>query len=642
MDAPVKVQVRIKPSSKWNNLPPYSNDDLLNDEDSILVKLSSTKVEFNQEKEFHFDHVYDINCNQKEVFEKSTLPLLNQLIFGYNVTVMAYGPTGSGKSYTLGTANSNVELACSNHDDAGLLAQIVTWIFSKKTDSSEEQYQISKVQISFLEIYKEEIFDLLSPVVSKIEVKNDKVENVIMENITDVEVHNQEKALHLIRKANLRRQVKKTKSNDSSSRSHAIISLKLEIQRNGEIRHAVFKIVDLAGSEAVAKDGTTGEIKNEGIFINKGLLALGKVINALNSKNVSHIPHRESVLTRALKDSLSGNSLTVLICCVKADVQSIPTTSAALQFASKARAIKTKVQSSFKTPLKPALVQVQFKTPGKTHFKTPKCTPWRTPFATIERNRKVMTPGGSSFAVPEQLAMSEKCPNLDESVLVSGSFKRNLSKLSDSEDIENRIQKAVMERVDSFLEGFKDKLAHSLLVNCSQRLSCQSLLGENATSNSYQITSYGSEPDALNLTSVLTDSISQINDGRRRSTRLAEKRQTLFNVTTKENDSKLVVPTPRSSSTRKNVKRASTLSLPIPEGKSEQNIAKYKKDMLDYLNRASQSQMQKLPSIGPKAGHSIITYRNLNGSFNDLETLKLVPGLRKNFYENFLKVNFLD
>lgn len=84
--------------------------------------------------------------------------------------------------------------------------------------------------------------------------------------------------------------------------------------------------------------------------------------------------------------------------------------------------------------------------------------------------------------------MSEKCPNLDESVLVSGSFKRNLSKLSDSEDIENRIQKAVMERVDSFLEGFKDKLAHSLLVNCSQRLSCQSLLGENATSNSYQIT----------------------------------------------------------------------------------------------------------------------------------------------------------
>lgn len=116
----------------------------------------------------------------------------------------------------------------------------------------------------------------------------------------------------------------------------------------------------------------------------------------------------------------------------------------------------------------------------------------------------------------------------------------------------------------------------------------------------------------------------------------------MSNVITKENDSKLVVPTPRCSSTRKTVKRASTLSLPIPEGKSEQNIAKYKKDMLDYLNRASQSQMQKLPSIGPKAGHSIITYRNLNGSFNDLETLKLVPGLRKNFHENFLKVNFLD
>ncbi|XP_057370294.1 kinesin-like protein KIF27 [Daphnia carinata] len=642
MDAPVKVQVRIKPAStKWNNLPQCSNGDVLNDEDFILVKLSSTKVEFNKEKEFHFDHVYDINCSQKEVFEKSTLPLLKQLVLGFNVTVMAYGPTGAGKSYTLGTANFNAGDASFNHDEAGLLGQIISWIFSIKTDSTEEQYQISKVQISFLEIYKEEIFDLLSPVVSKIEIKNDKVENVIMENITDVEVHNQEKALHLIQKANLRRQVKKTKSNDSSSRSHAIISLKLEIQRNGENRHAVFKIVDLAGSEAVAKDGTTGETKNEGIFINKGLLALGKVINALNSKNVSHIPHRESALTRALKDSLSGNSLTVLICCVKADVQSITTTSAALQFAAKARAIKTKVQSSFKTPLKPALAQVQLKTPSRIRFKTPRSTPWRTPFAPIERNR-IVTPGGSSFAVPEQLAMSEKCSNLDESVFVSGSFKRSLSKLSDSEDIENRIQMAVMERVDTFLEGFKDKLAHSLLANCSQHLSFQSLLEENVRSTSYQITSSGTVPDALNLTSELTDSISQINDGRRRSTRLAEKRQTLSNVTMNANDSKLVVPTPRRSSTRKTVKRASVLPLPIPEGKSEQNIAKYKKDMLDYLNRASQSQMQKLPSIGPKAGHCIITYRNLNGLFNDLDTLKLVPGLRKNFHEKFLKVNFLD
>ncbi|XP_046634989.1 chromosome-associated kinesin KIF4-like [Daphnia pulicaria] len=638
MDVPVRVQVRIKPptNSKSENDEKY-------DKDSILVKLSSTKVRFNEEKEFQFDHVYETDCNQKEIFDNSAVPLLKQLVSGYNVTVMAYGPTGSGKSYTLGTCNTETPY---QHDEAGLLTQIISWIFSRKTASTEEDGQISKVQVSFLEIYKEEIFDLLSSVLKRIEIKNDKVENVVMENITEMEVHNQENTLDLIRTANLRRQVKKTKSNDSSSRSHAIISLKLEIHKNGESRFSTFKIVDLAGSEAVAKDGVMGEIKNEGIFINKGLLALGKVISALNSKNVSHIPHRESNLTRALKDSLSGNSLTVLICCVKADFQSITTTSAALQFASKARAIKTKVQPSvFKTPFKVPPVQSQFKTPGKTPFKTPGSLPYRTPLAPIQRN-KATSPMGASFAVPEKISMLEKYEDLDESVLLAGSFdRRNLPKLSETNDIENRIQKAVMERVDIFLEGFKDKLAQSLLANCSgAHLSCRSLLdGNSANSSSH---ARRSELDALNLTSALGENktlTSQSIGSRRRSVRLAEKRMTLLsNSNMDESDSRPTTATLRRSTATRVSKRSPALPLPIPEGKSPENINKYRKDLLHYLNYASQSQIQKLPSVGPKAGHSIITFRNLNGMLNDFETLKRVPGLRKNFHENFMKVNFLE
>jgi kinesin family protein 4/21/27 len=133
--------------------------------------LSSTKVRFNEEKEFQFDHVYETDCNQKEIFDNSAVPLLKQLVSGYNVTVMAYGPTGSGKSYTLGTCNTETPY---QHDEAGLLTQIISWIFSRKTASTEEDGQISKVQVSFLEIYKEEIFDLLSSVLKRIEIKNDK------------------------------------------------------------------------------------------------------------------------------------------------------------------------------------------------------------------------------------------------------------------------------------------------------------------------------------------------------------------------------------------------------------------------------------------------------------------------------------
>lgn len=224
------------------------------------------------------------------------------------------------------------------------------------------------------------------------------------------------------------------------------------------------------------------------------------MINALNSKNVSHIPHRESILTRALKgknshrksykktritkalifpstnpiDSLSGNSLTNLICCVKADVQSINTTSAALQFAAKARAVKTKVQlTPFKTPFKPSIAQVPLKTPVKPPFKIPANTPFRTPLVPIQRN-KVVTP---SLALPIQLStFDEPLDDLDESIFVSGSYGKIQPKVTDL-DIENRIQTAVMERVDMFLEGFRDKLAQSLLNNCSHHsTSCQSLL----------------------------------------------------------------------------------------------------------------------------------------------------------------------
>ena len=129
----------------------------------------------------------------------------------------------------------------------------------------------------------------------------------------------------------------------------------------------------------------------------------------------------------------------------------------------------------------------QLKTPGKTPFKTPGSTPFiiRTPLAQIQRS-KVVTPGGSSFAVPEKMAMLEKCVDLDESVLVSGSS--NLPKLSESDDIENRIYMAVMERVDTFLEGFKDKLAQSLLANCSgTHFSSQSLLDGNSADNSSHV-----------------------------------------------------------------------------------------------------------------------------------------------------------
>nr|CAH0104189.1 unnamed protein product [Daphnia galeata]CAH0109323.1 unnamed protein product [Daphnia galeata] len=181
---------------------------------------------------------------------------------------------------------------------------------------------------------------------------------------------------------------------------------------------------------------------------------------------------------------------------------------------------------------------------------------------------------------------------------------------------------AVMERVDTFLEGFKNKLAQSLLANCFGR----NFSNGNSAYNSSHVKACRSEFNGLNLTPALAgnNTLTSEIDSRRSSVRLAEKRMTLLDA----NDSRLTISTLRRSSTVKKVfKRAPALPLTTSEGNSKSkssNIA-YRKDLLYFLNHASQSQIQKLPSAGPKAGHNIITFRNLNGMLKDFETLKMVP-----------------
>nr|CAH0111790.1 unnamed protein product [Daphnia galeata] len=165
---------------------------------------------------------------------------------------------------------------------------------------------------------------------------------------------------------------------------------------------------------------------------------------------------------------------------------------------------------------------------------------------------------------------------------------------------------AVMERVDTFLEGFKNKLAQSLLANC---------FGRN-------FSTCRSEFNGLNLTPALAgnNTLTSEIDSRRSSVRLAEKRMTLLDA----NDSRLTISTLRRSSTVKKVfKRAPALPLTTSEGNSKSKSSNIEKTCY-FLNHASQSQIQKLPSAGPKAGHNIITFRNLNGMLKDFETLKMI------------------
>lgn len=227
-------------------------------------------------------------------------------------------------------------------------------------------------------------------------------------------------------------------------------------------------------------------------------------------------------------DSLSGNSLTVMICCIKSDFPSIAATSTALQFAANARALKTKVlPSTFKTPFKAPPTPFQS---GQSVFKTP----YRTPLIQVQQssNKKaVVTPGGSTFAFPSNkravLNMSKQFEDLDESVLVSSSYDvaqkaRTVShrQTETEQDIENRIQVAVMGRVDAFLEEFREKLNQTLLFSSNP----QSIL-ESTMEGIRKKTARAVDPAGVNETlslTMLADSSASV-DCRRRSVRLAEK-----------------------------------------------------------------------------------------------------------------------
>nr|GEV82335.1 kinesin-like protein KIN-4A [Tanacetum cinerariifolium] len=293
---------------------------------------------------FIFDHVYGAGGSPSDkMFEECAVPLLDALFQGYNGTVIAYGQTGSGKTYTMGTNPKE-----SSH--RGLIIQVMHTIF-KKIETLKDQSEF-QLHVSFIEILKEEVRDLLdSAVIERKETSDGNAEiagkNVLqirkasdgaisLSGSTEVSVSTQKEMTSCLEQGCLNRSVASTDMNNQSSRSHAIFTIILEQKDKNkaeantselmgeEFRCAKLHLVDLAGSERAKRAGSEGVRLKEGIQINKGLLALGNVISALGDekkrKEGNHIPYRDSKLTRLLQASLGGNCKTVMIASVQKEV----------------------------------------------------------------------------------------------------------------------------------------------------------------------------------------------------------------------------------------------------------------------------------------------------------------------------------
>ncbi|KAI1499669.1 P-loop containing nucleoside triphosphate hydrolase protein [Biscogniauxia marginata] len=287
---------------------------------------------------FTFDRVFGMDGKQHEIFDYSIRPTVDDILNGYNGTVFAYGQTGAGKSYTM--MGTSIE----DEEGKGITPRIIEQIFSSIMSSPATiEYT---VRVSYMEIYMERIRDLLAPQNDNLPVHEEKNRGVYVKGLLEIYVSSVEEVFEVMKRGGAARAVAATNMNQESSRSHSIFVITVT-QKNletGSMKSGQLFLVDLAGSEKVGKTGASGQTLEEAKKINKSLSALGMVINALTDGKSSHVPYRDSKLTRILQESLGGNSRTTLIINCSPSSYNDAETLSTLRFGMRAKSIKNKAK----------------------------------------------------------------------------------------------------------------------------------------------------------------------------------------------------------------------------------------------------------------------------------------------------------
>ncbi|KAI9288645.1 hypothetical protein BC943DRAFT_357507 [Umbelopsis sp. AD052] len=436
----IQVALRIRPlTSRDKSQPRFSSID-----ESDILKVNDNSVSVAEKgqkpKPFTFDCIFGPTSTQEQIFNEVGSRLVERFLNGYNATVLAYGQTSSGKTYTMGT-----EKMCQSHDlgDEGIVPRAVSYLFEKlqaeetnraiqsaasaipafgRKSSSSRLRPVSMIQhsppaspstevrpkkfsvkVSFIEIYNEELIDLLNDAPPEarpaITVREDMKGQLVWSGVTEATASSVEQVMRYLEQGTQNRATGATDMNEKSSRSHAIFTVMLRqekwvpqkpssavnsrastieparpalgsrqslnvraligqmeqkavstVSQEGEtvVLQSKFHFVDLAGSERLKRTAAEGDRRKEGININAGLLALGNVISILGDPNrkkiVTHIPYRDSKLTRLLQDSLGGNSTTLMIACVSPAEHNVIETMNTIKYANRARNIKNKVE----------------------------------------------------------------------------------------------------------------------------------------------------------------------------------------------------------------------------------------------------------------------------------------------------------
>lgn len=350
----IEVAVRIRPSaakSVWKVLRRERAD---GDGKAYCLRHAAAAAAGGDKKDYVFDSVFGPKTTQEEVYERAVRGVVSKALGGFNGTVFAYGSTGSGKTHSvMGTA-----------DDPGIIPRAVEQVFQTCAAGQGRKYM---VMVSYMEIYKEHIRDLLdpnAPADQSLEVREMPDGSFTVPQLTVESISSRRNLLRRIRRGSAHRMVSATTQNAVSSRSHAVLTLTVEsaCEQTGEVTVSKLNLVDLAGSERYQAQGDGRQQETKAI--NQSLHCLSRVIHVLSEQGRArggkrgkgrkrargaaplHVPYRDSNLTRVLKDALGGNAVTLMLACMHPDADNVTETVSTLGYALRSKSITNVVSKN--------------------------------------------------------------------------------------------------------------------------------------------------------------------------------------------------------------------------------------------------------------------------------------------------------
>ncbi|XP_074518937.1 kinesin-like protein KIF22 [Halichoeres trimaculatus] len=605
----VRVAVRLRP---------YMSKQDEKDEGPCVRGLDSQNLEIvnwrnaTESVKYHFDAFHGEQTTQQEVFRSSVKPILPHILSGQNASVFAYGPTGAGKTHTmLGTP-----------EQPGVIPRAVCEVFNlvkAKEESGGWDYSIG---MSYLEIYNEKVLDLLSPGSQDLPIREDKDKNIVLPGLTHTTISTfSDFDKHFI-PASLNRTTASTKLNQRSSRSHAILLIKV-VRTQHALPHrqqtGKLYLVDLAGSEDNRRTGNQGIRLKESGAINLSLFTLSKVVDSLNSGTATRVPYRDSKLTRLLQDSLGGSAHSVMITNIAPEYKYYFDTFSALNFAAKSKLIVNK-------PFTRETVAV--------------------PVLPVKRAREDHKARGSGIEPHKKRQKEERKTEQDGS--------------SPSAHIHSSSDPSVMDRLialEKLMMSCQEKDRLSMLKDVAQyRKEIQELREKQKEfeTKAGLLGRLGGDVSNAPLESAFKNATAPPQKKQSTATKPNKQRAVVqpLQVSQLQPLQQLAVVRKQSVCVKKKERKLSD-QVEAPDGKENMQhgwesqldrslLDQSRQKILQVLNTGSLKDLKGLQQIGDKKAKLILGWREIHGQFTKLEDLEKVEGMTEKRFSSFMKANIVS